>query len=384
MVFDIVSFSDRLDWAKNVSRGRQHLLLHFAQRCKVLNVNPPGCWRGSPYLDIAHITDNLWHLESSKFWLYSSKAAVRPFAKWMRRMLVTYLCERLGMRNPVYLVWWPEQAEAVEQLSPRFTVYYAYDKYTSYRLPEDERRRLASEELRIIKRAHVVFGVSEVLCDYLREIGGRNVYYMPNGVRIPPASSIENAPPDIRAVKRPRMGFVGSIYSKIDIDILHYLAKNLVDWSLVIVGDVRTQNVDRQKWETLQSFPNVYALGWKSQSNVAAYIKELDVGLMPTRADAVHAYYTSPLKVYDYLAVGIPVVSSPIPEVLKMEGLVYTANTPDEWVQAVRRAVREDCSHLREKRLQFARQNTWDIRAQGVLEIMQRHYEECCQGRGSI
>lgn len=77
-----------------------------------------------------------------------------------------------------------------------------------------------------------------------------------------------------------------------------------------------------------------------------------------------------------YRAAALPVVASPVPEVLKMGNLVYTAHSPEEWVSQIERALHEDCPELRRQRREFAQRHSWDNRAKQVIEIIEKHYDE--------
>lgn len=88
------------------------------------------------------------------------------------------------------------------------------------------------------------------------------------------------------------------------------------------------------------------------------------------------AFYGSSRNVYEYLAAGLPVVATPIPDVVRLGDFVSTARSVDEWVQQIERSLHEDSPELRRKRQEFARQHSWDKRAKQAIEIIENAYKE--------
>jgi glycosyltransferase involved in cell wall biosynthesis len=127
----------------------------------------------------------------------------------------------------------------------------------------------------------------------------------------------------------------------------------------VLVGPARA-GMDLTR---LESCANVYLLGNKDVAELPAYIKGMDVTLIPYRVnEATRNIY--PLKLQEYLATGKPVVSSPMPAVLPYGGVVYIGEGPEDWAGLVVRALREDNPERRAARQAVARENSWDRRVE--------------------
>ncbi len=116
--------------------------------------------------------------------------------------------------------------------------------------------------------------------------------------------------------------------------------------------------------------PNVHFLGEKHGARVPAYLARFDVGLMPYRRN-LETSFISPIKLYQYLAAGIPVVSTEIPATTGLRHLIRVAASSDDLAVAIDGALDEDDGDAREARLAFAEQNTWNQRVATILQIMQ-------------
>ena len=153
----------------------------------------------------------------------------------------------------------------------------------------------------------------------------------------------------------PIIGFVGSISYWVDIPLIGELASRRPDWTFVLVGPVRTD------LSPLGGLPNVRVLGQRAYETLPRYVKRFDVCLNPYRNDDV-AQGASPLKLYEYLASGKPVVSSDMPEARRFSPIVAIARTPDEFITAIRQALQGHGSVRRERQMDIARQQGWGTR----------------------
>src|SRR5262245_60717868 len=139
---------------------------------------------------------------------------------------------------------------------------------------------------------------------------------------IPNAADIDNfkraasndvpVPPDIAKIARPRFGFVGHIHYWIDLKLIRFLAQRRPDWSFVLIGPTHPMAGAQE----LKGVPNVHFIGQKPRGEIPAYMKAMDCCLNPYIPGEL-AEHVSPLKLYEYLAAGKPVVSSEMPEAYK-------------------------------------------------------------------
>jgi glycosyltransferase involved in cell wall biosynthesis len=119
----------------------------------------------------------------------------------------------------------------------------------------------------------------------------------------------------------------------------------------------------------LRAMPNVHLLGHRRYEQLPNYLKGFDVAVIPYRLND----YTNgvfPIKFFEFLASGRPVVISPLPAVREYWGAVRVADTAEAFVQACERALSEDEPDARRQRIELARQNSWDSRVNKLNDLM--------------
>ena len=137
--------------------------------------------------------------------------------------------------------------------------------------------------------------------------------------------------------------------------------------TFVIVGDVRRVSVD-----ALDALPNVRFLGPQPYETMPAYLRRFDVALVPFEVSPV-TDGMDVVKLYEYLSQGKPIVTTPIREIVPYGDLLYLATSPDEFVAQLDRALAEDDPALVARRIELARQHSWDERLDRIDAQIRRH-----------
>jgi glycosyltransferase involved in cell wall biosynthesis len=171
------------------------------------------------------------------------------------------------------------------------------------------------------------------------------------------------------------IGYVGSIAPRLDVALIESLARARPDWLIELVGPV-SPLVDVG---SLRAFANVRLVGEIPYDDVPATIARFDVGILPLH-DIDFAYYCSPIQVFDYLAAGKPVVSTPVAQLEGWGDIVRVARRA-EFVEAVARALDETGEAHEQKRRGFAHANSWNIRVRDVLRILDAVYPGLTSGQ---
>jgi len=171
------------------------------------------------------------------------------------------------------------------------------------------------------------------------------------------ARRLRNDPPDQIGIPRPRLGFFGVIDERMDLDLIDGIAATRPDWHLVLLGPV--VKIDP---ESLPRRPNLHYLGARHYQQLPDYLAGWDVALMPfARNDATR--FISPTKTPEYMAAGVPVVSTSIRDVVRpygQQGLVRIADEVPAFVQACADAMAENRSKRITQADAFLRQTSWD------------------------
>ena len=274
---------------------------------------------------------------------------------------------------PLPILWLtsPDQGDMLRLIPHRLAIYHLVDDYTAYEADYASPERLeyiAAQHRDVLRRADAVICTHPNLVQQAREHAQR-VFLVPNGVDWPlfqRALSCPYLPPDVEEIPHPRVGYVGVINDKIDLPLLRALVDADPSLHLILVGPVQLRHY-RQDLPLLEH-PRIHRLGFRPPERLPLYMRGLDVGLMPYRLNRWTAH-VDPLKLYEYMAVGLPVVSTPIPAVERVADLVYIGEGED-FVRAVGRALGEQDPEIRERRRAFARENAWDRRVNAVREIL--------------
>jgi glycosyltransferase involved in cell wall biosynthesis len=135
------------------------------------------------------------------------------------------------------------------------------------------------------------------------------------------------------------------------------------------VGPIQPGDVDESR---LAALPNVHLLGGKSLAELPAYLKAMDVALIPYKLNEL-TRNIFPLKLYEYLAAGLPVVAAALPELAPFADRVSLASKPGDYPGLIREALASDSREARAARSAFAAANSWDARVEeisGLVESM--------------
>jgi glycosyltransferase involved in cell wall biosynthesis len=177
-------------------------------------------------------------------------------------------------------------------------------------------------------------------------------------------------PEEIASLPRPLIGFFGLIADWVDVELMAKVAKEYSSGSMVVLGKATTDVT------VLKALPNVHLLGRKPYEQLPAYCKGFDVALNPFRINEL-TLNANPLKVREYLAAGLQVVATNIPEVAVL-GTCRIADTHEQFIQEVAEALKDPGP--RAKISEAVRSEGWDAR----LEEIERHLENAMDARSGV
>jgi teichuronic acid biosynthesis glycosyltransferase TuaH len=228
--------------------------------------------------------------------------------------------------------------------------------------------RLVAGDERMSQRSDLVLSVSAEKTAELRE-RGIAASHLPNGCDAAAYLAVDTAPePTDVALPGPIAGFVGHLNDRTDLALLEGIADD--GTSLLVIGP-RDDAFEPERFAALVARPNVQYLGRLPFAELAPYLRKIDVGVVPY-ADSLFNRNSFPLKMLEYLAAGLPVVSTPLPAVrwLNTE-LIDQASTPGEFAAAVRRLspLRRDPALIAARR-NVADEHSWSARANAAVELL--------------
>jgi glycosyltransferase involved in cell wall biosynthesis len=262
---------------------------------------------------------------------------------------------RLGFKRPVLWTYTPHSADFVGRLSEQAAVYECVDDFTSSRGLINP-QVIGRLERRLIEAVDLLIVTAPALLES-KQSGARRAILVPNGVEA--EHFARAADPDLTVVESlagltpPIVGYLGTLNYWIDTHLLGRLAREHPEWTLVLVGphDLLAD------LSPLEGLPNVVRTGRVPYADLPGYVKVFDVCVNPYVLDGV-AEHCSPLKLYEYLASGKPVVSVDMPEARQFAGLVHIARDSDEFIRLVEGTV-ADGDGDSAARMEEARNHTW-------------------------
>ena len=168
-------------------------------------------------------------------------------------------------------------------------------------------------------------------------------------------------------IKGPIIGFIGVIQEWVDLELIYKIAEENPGWSVVMVGPVGAGvNLHR-----LKSLPNVYFTGAKKPEELPKYIRAFDVCINPFRPCRL-TENVSPLKFYEYLATGKPVVTVDMPAVKEYQHCVYIASDHQDFIEKIKMALSPGEDASREKRIAEGEKCSWENRVAQMLNIKEK------------
>ncbi|CAM3895508.1 glycosyltransferase [Mesobacillus zeae] len=166
--------------------------------------------------------------------------------------------------------------------------------------------------------------------------------------------------------KKPIIGYFGALASWFDYDLMEKLAQSKVDYQLVLIGLDYDQSINKSR---LLAYPNVHYLGAVPYDQLPFYAQKFDISVIPFLINEV-TISTSPIKLFEYMAVGRPIVTTALPECLKYK-TVFVANNHTDFLEKVEYALSAKSDvHLKDALQKEARKNTWNDKAKAILKLL--------------
>ena len=249
------------------------------------------------------------------------------------------------------IVDYPFWAPVLRQVPNTVVVYDCMDAYASFANAGRPARELERE---IVTAADMVVCSSNYLRNSMRRYD-RETMLVRNGVTV---SHFEKRPQSLAFERRrSTAGYWGATAEWTDIELLIDTARQLPDVDFVLIGEVMRIDVSE-----LAKLPNVRMVGEVPYSALPAYLHGFDVCILPYRV-CEYALASDPMKVWEYMSAGKPVVAVRLPEIERLDELITLTSTRAEFVEGIRRGIAEKDPVLRERRIAYARDNSWERRA---------------------
>lgn len=374
----LIVFAD--DWGRHPS-SCQHLIKRIRSRYKVLWVNTIGTrspkanaftlFRGMEKIrnwtsPLKKVSENMWVLDCPMLPWIGNRTARMINRRFVTR-LIKKAIKRGGMESPVVISTLPHVSWLLGDVGEAGLIYYCTDDYSHW--PEADRDSLLEAEKELQERSDLVLAVSDRLMERNQGFHSR---FFPHAVDYDHfASAACVAPADeLSQYKQPRIGFFGLIYEKLNFQMLKRIAVENQEVSLLMMGPIDYCP------EEFSRLPNVHLTGKLPYEELPRWLAGLDLLLMPYVRDEM-ILQSSPLKLKECLATGIPTICVDIPEARKYESYLSVAESEDHFTELVTKQLSEpESKDLRGERQESIKRDTWDHRADELDSILRSEFFE--------
>ncbi len=314
---------------------------------------------------VREVEPNIFVLNPLAFPSYGNESIRRVNQSFLGRQLRRAM-KGLGFRNTVNMVFNPAAGLIAGKLGESSIIYYCVDEYTAFTGASPGLRQV---EERLLQKCDLVIVSADKLFETKREFNS-NTFIIKHGTdwdhfRTALDEGLE-LPVDIAGLPRPIIGFHGLLADWVDFDLIKKTAEYFSDGSVVLIGKIAVDA--EKKIKVLDGVPNIHLLGRKPYAALPAYCKAFDVALNPFAINEL-TLAANPLKVREYLAAGLQVVSTDIPEVHVL-GDCLVGTDHEDFIRKVGIALKEQ-----KERLVISdaiRHESWDAKVDELRRIIWR------------
>lgn len=383
------------DWDNPFWTNKQHVALDLARRGRrVLYIDSVGLRRPSASVQDAQriarrlrkamrgprrVRENIWVWSPVLLPLHD-RALVRAFNRQVLSTLLNVQRARLGMQRATLWTYNPMTAQLLDISVFERVIYHCVDDISAQ--PGMPSKALAHAEQDLAQSSSIVFATSHKLAE-TRSLWNPATFYLPNVADYGHFSTAQSqdlrVPSDLARLPGPRIGFVGAISAyKLDFELIRYVAESHPEWSIILIGKVG----EGDPWTdpgVLAGIPNLHLFGPRPYDQVPAYLKGFDVALLPNHRNE----YTDsmfPMKFFEYLSAGLPVVSVDLPALRDFEHVAALCSTREGFLCAIEGALAGTCAPL-SVRCTVARQHTYAARTERMLALIAQRAEADAMAR---
>jgi glycosyltransferase involved in cell wall biosynthesis len=375
------------DWQSELWTNQHHLMSRLAgQGNEVLFIESLGLRRPAfagrdlrrilrrlvrglrPWLRRPPMQDGVYVLSPLVLPLHSTRL-VRALNRRLLRGVVRLTARRIGLERPMLWGYVPQAEVLLETLDPSFVIYHCVDDIAAQERVDSA--SFAEAERRYAARADLVLASAPSLAERMETLSD-NVRYLPNVADtelFATALDKGTVDPALERIGSPRLVFTGAVVeAKLDFGLIAAVARANPDWQIVLVGPIGLGD-PLTDVAILEAEPNVHLLGAREYRQLPAILRGADAGLIPYR----HSRLTDsifPMKVYEYLAAGLPVVATDLPALASVKEIEH-GDDPAAFAAAVRRALKRDSARRRARRSSAAAQHSWTARIEEIAAAVE-------------
>jgi glycosyltransferase involved in cell wall biosynthesis len=303
--------------------------------------------------------------------------------KNISRMWLQRLIKKEKLRDFILWINHPHQAGYTSLFPDQLVIYDCMDNWADFNLGR-ERELIEREERYILSKADAVFASSQLLYDRIKQ-KREQAYLIPNAAEVEHFAQAVNVeltmPADLKNLKKPLIGYVGTVAEWHDMELISFAAKTRADFEFVFIGPIG-ENADIGECGELS---NIHFLGGKPYEMLPSYLQHVDVCILPFRTGDFAASI-DPVKAYEYLAAGKPVVATDMPELRKFGRMIKIAGDESHFVKLLDESLGEIKSgrHNPFTVSGMMKDHSWESRAGEIEDVLSRYGRKAQQAAGSL
>ncbi|MBF7980262.1 MULTISPECIES: glycosyltransferase [Rahnella] len=291
---------------------------------------------------------------------------VKKFNAWILKKLIERHVKFAKFRDPIIWTYHPFIMDSIVGLDYHRLVYHCVDDLSS--VPGIDKANFLTEEQKLLRLADKVYTTTESLKIRCIEFQN-NTEYFSNVVdfeHFSLAFETMEIPEDIKRIPTPRIIYHGVLSDfKVDFQLLYDVASVNKDLSFILLGDER-EGQKNEVFENLKKLPNVYALGYRSYSDLPKYLSQMNAAILPTLINE-YTNYMFPMKYYEYISAGIPIITTALKFTESVSNGLFIAHDVDEFSKCIHLSLRRGRFSFAEAKA-YVGDNTWEARSELMLD----------------
>jgi glycosyltransferase involved in cell wall biosynthesis len=262
-----------------------------------------------------------------------------------------------ALTNWTFWYYTPMAYSFTAKYKPKLIVYDCMDELSAFDFAPQE---IIGLEKKLLNKADLVFTGGRSLFESKKKYHN-NIFSLPSSIdqkHFEQAKTLKEPPSDQAKISGLKIGFFGVIDERFDVELIKNIADKRPDWQIILIGPVVKISPD-----ILPKNKNIHYLGQKEYAQLPAYLSEWKVALIPFNLNK-STEFISPTKTPEYLAAGVPVVSTAIKDIVNpygLKGLVHIGSTAKDFIMLIERLLNRSTDQVWETKVQtFLKNNSWD------------------------
>lgn len=289
---------------------------------------------------------------------YNSFKIVRLLNKWLMDRALSTAIREFNFEQYVLLSSHPTVGDYYKTHESMIKIYYCVDDFTV--MPGVNKKLIGKLEAELTEQSDIILYTARALKDKFSN--HPNCHYLPHGVDydhftdLKPSRELDN-------IKKPIIGFFGMLSEWVDINLIKEVAQSKPEWSFLFIGNT---DIDLSPYRGIDNLIFHGPVPYKELPSVA---KQFDIGMIPFQVNQL-TKAVNPLKFLEYACLGLPVISTELPELRQYDEHVTFISDKGSFIQAVDELLAGDGDDKQKSRIKLAFDNSWLSRSRRVLEII--------------